>query len=272
MLADTGDCTSSAIPRGYYTAGRRQNLVMLVQRNKPGFSGRPLRRMVIQTGHHMTDVREYIMSEPTPESLNPSDALNEMGTLFRGAASGLNWLFWLWEPGQGWRFVLGVGGVASGVAAAKLYTSPSVSQEKSSAFPAAILLTGLSFICLYMTMRSWPVNSEGQAIRPAAYAVMILRGQKPPAGPPPPDNTSAIQGGLEAIAAIWIVNKAASSISSVAGAAGVLGGIWAAIKGLFGTGSGAAGEPIPEVPVESLTIPAVPGLGSGPSGTGIELV
>ena len=212
------------------------------------------------------------MSEPTPESLNPSDALTEMGTLFNGAASGLNWLFWLWQPGQGWRFILGVGGVASGVAAAKLYTSPSVSTEKSAAFPAAILFTGVSFLCLYMTLRSWPVNNAGQAIRPSAYAVMILKGQKPPAGPPPPDNTSAIQGGLEAIAAIWIVNKAAGSISNIAGAAGVLGGIWAWIKSTFGGGSTGGGEPLPEVPVESLTVPNVPGLGAGPSGTGIELV
>jgi hypothetical protein len=205
-------------------------------------------------------------------SLNPSDALNQMGELFHGAASMLNWGFWLFEPGQGWRFVLGVGGVASGVAAAKLYTSPSVTQEKSAAFPAAILFTGVSLLCLYMTLRAWPVTSDGKAIRPAEYAVMILKGQKPPAGPGAPDNTSAIQGGLEVIASIWIVNKAANSISNLAGAAGVLGGIWAAIKGLFGKGGGAGEAPVPEIPVVSLTVPQAPGLGSGPSGTGIQLV
>lgn len=189
-------------------------------------------------------------------SLDPSDALNSLGELFHGAASGLNWLFWLWEPGQGWRFALGVGGVASGVAAAKLYTSPSVSQEKSAAFPAAIMFTGVSLMCLYMTMRAWPVDTNGKAIRPAAYAVMILKGQKPPSGPPAPDNTLAIQGGLEALAAVWIVNKAAGSISNIAGAAGILGGLWGWIKGAFSGG----GEEIPVVPDAVLTLPNVPGL------------
>lgn len=191
-------------------------------------------------------------------SLNPADALNSMGELFHGAASGLNWLFWLWEPGQGWRFAMGVGGVASGVAAAKLYTSPSVSQEKSAAFPAAILFTGVSLACLYMTMRAWPVDSNGKAIRPAAYAVMILKGEKPPAGPAAPDNTLAIQGGLEAIAALWIVNKAAGSIANIAGAAGILGGLWSWIKGAFSGGGGE--DEIPVVPDAVLTLPNVPGL------------
>lgn len=193
-------------------------------------------------------------------SLDPSVALNEMGTLFHGIASALNFGFWFFEPGQGWRFVLGVGGVASGVAAAKLYTSPSVSTEKSAAFPAAILFTGVSLLCLYMTLRAWPVDSSGKALRPANYAVMIIKGKKPPAGPAAPDNTNAIQGGLEAIAGLWVVNKAASTISGLAGAAGILGGIWAAIKGAFG-GGGGSGEAPPEIPeVASLTVPTVPGL------------
>jgi hypothetical protein len=207
-----------------------------------------------------------LMSDTT--GANPSDALNQMGEIFHGAASMLNWGFWLFEPGQGWRFVLGVGGVASGIAAAKLYTSPSVTQEKSAAFPAAILFTGVSLLCLYMTLRAWPVTSDNKAIRPAEYAVMILKGQKPPAGPGPTDNIDAIQGGLEVIASIWIVNKAANSISNLAGAAGILGSIWAGIKGVFGKAA-SAGD-IPEV--ASLTVPAVPGLGPGPSGTGVQLV
>lgn len=190
--------------------------------------------------------------------------INEAKELFHGIAEGLNWAFWIFQPGQGWRFLFGVGGLAAGVGAAKLYTSPSVQQEKSAAFPAAILLTGVSFLFLYMTLRAWPVNSNGQAIRPAAYAVMILRGEKPPAGPAAADNTDAIQGGLEALAAVWVVSKAANGINAIAGAAGVLGGIWAGIKGLFGgkgVGTGEAPLPeIPDIPVASLTVPALPGV------------
>ena len=194
--------------------------------------------------------------------LDVGSALKEMGELFHGAAQGLNWFFWLWQPGQGWRLVMGVGGVASGWAAFKLYTSPSVAQEKSAAFSGAILFTGLSLLAFYMTLRAWPVNQQGKTLRPAAYAVMILTGQHPEAGPPPADNTEAIQGGLEVIASIWIVNKAASSISGLAGAAGVLGGIWAWISKAFKN----VGSDIPDVPVESLTVPTGPG-GTTPPGT-----
>jgi hypothetical protein len=200
------------------------------------------------------------ISTTAATSVDPSTALNEMGELFHGAASGLNWAFWLFEPGQGWRAAFAIGGIGSGVFAAKLYTSPSVTQEKSAAFPAAILLTGVSLLCFYLTMRSWPVNGDNQAIRPSAYVVSILKGEKPPAGPSPSDNTDAIQAGLEAIASIWVVNKVASSITGIAGAAGVFGGIWAGIQKLFGGGS-TGGEPeIPEIPDVSLTIPQTPGL------------
>lgn len=193
-------------------------------------------------------------TDDSAPSINPSDALNEMYELFHGAAQGLNWLFWLWSPGQGWRFIMGVGGVASGIGAAKLYTSPSVAQEKSAAFPAAILLTGVSLLCLYMTLRAWPVNSEGKTIRPAAYAAMILKGEKPPSGPAAPDNTEAIQAGLEVVASIWMVNKIASSISGLAGTAGLLGGLWAGIKSIFSSGD------VPEIEAVSLTVPTAPGL------------
>jgi hypothetical protein len=190
-------------------------------------------------------------------SLNPADALNDMWSLFHGVAGGLNWLFWLWQPGQGWRFIIGIGGVASGVGAAKLYTSPGVTEEKSATFPGAILLTGVALMCLYMTMRAWPVDSNGDAVRPAAYAVMILKGEKPPAGPPAPDNTGQIQLGLEAIASIWVVNKVASSVSGLAGAAGIFAGLWAGLKKVFGSGDG---EAPPEIPEVDLTVPNYPGL------------
>jgi len=193
-------------------------------------------------------------------SVDPTTAINEMGELFHGAAQGLNWTFWLFQPGQGWRAAFALGGGASAVFAAKLYTSPSVTQEKSAAFPAAILFTGIALLCLYMALRSWPVNGDGSAIRPAAYAVEILQGKKPEAGPAPTDNTNAIQEGLEAIASIWVVNKVASSVSGLAGAAGVFGGIWAGIKSIFG-GGGGAGEPeVPEIPDVSLTVPSAPGV------------
>lgn len=193
-------------------------------------------------------------------SVDPSTALSEMGELFHGAAQGLNWTFWLFQPGQGWRALFAFGGGASAVFAAKLYTSPSVTQEKSAAFPAAILFTGVALMCLYMALRSWPVNAEGSAIRPAAYAVEILQGKKPAAGPQPTDNTNAIQEGLEAIASVWVVNKVASSISGLAGAAGIFGGIWAGIKSIFG-GGGGSGEPeVPDIPDVSLTVPTTPGI------------
>lgn len=198
-------------------------------------------------------------------SLDPSTALNEMGELFHGAAQGLNWAFWLFQPGQGWRAAFAFGGGASAVVAAKLYTSPSVAQEKSAAFPAAILFTGIAFISLYMALRSWPtteVNGNQVAVRPAAYVVEILKGEKPEAGPPPTDNTNAIQGGLEAIASIWAVNKVASTVSGLAGAAGVFGGIWAGIKSIFGGGGGSGETEVPDIPDVALTVPSAPGLGS----------
>jgi hypothetical protein len=201
-------------------------------------------------------------------SANPSTVLNEMGELFHGIASGLNWAFWMFEPGQGWRFAMGVGGVASGAAAAKLYTPPSVSQEKSAAFPAAILLSGVSLLCLYMTLRAWPVDADGGAIRPAAYAVEILQGAKPEAGPRPTDNTGAIQAGLEAIASIWVVNKVVSAIGGEAGAAGVFGSIWNGIKSVFGSGEDAAGDAIEDT---ALTITPPPGLNNS-GGSGTQLV
>jgi hypothetical protein len=193
-------------------------------------------------------------------SVDPSTALSEMGELFHGVASGLNWAFWLFEPGQGWRAAFAIGGIGSGVFAAKLYTSPSVTQEKSAAFPAAILFTGVALLCLYMTMRAWPVNSDGAAIRPATYLVSILKGEKPAPGPSPTDNTNAIQEGLEAIASIWVVNKVASSISGLAGAAGAFAGIWAGIKSVFGGGGGAGETEIPDIPLTSLTVPNAPGV------------
>jgi len=193
-------------------------------------------------------------------SVDPSTVLNEMGELFHGVAEGLNWAFWIFEPGQGWRAAFALGGIGSGVFAAKLYTSPSVTKEKSAAFPAAILLTGVSLLCLYMTLRAWPVNADGQAIRPSAYAVDILKGVKPAPGPSPTDNTNAIQEGIEAIASIWVVNKVASSLTGIAGAAGVFGTIWAGIKGVFGGGGGEGVGEIPDIPVASLTVPTVPGL------------
>lgn len=192
----------------------------------------------------------------TGNTVDPTTALNEMGTLFHGAAEGLDFFFWLWEPGQGWRLVFLVGGIGSGVFAAKLYTSPSVSREKSAAFPAAILFTGISLLFLYMTFRSWPVSESGGPVRPAAYMVEILKGEAPAAGPSKQDNTDAIQAGLEAIASIWVVNKVANSISGLAGAAGLFAGIWAGIKSIFGGGgTGSGGEEIPDIPDVSLTIP-----------------
>jgi len=199
------------------------------------------------------------VSTTSATSVDPSTALNEMGELFHGAAQGLNWTFWLFQPGQGWRALFAFGGGASAVFAAKLYTSPSVTQEKSAVFPAAILLTAISLMCLYMALRSWPVNAQGEAIRPAAYAVEILQGKKPEAGPPPTDNTDAIQAGLEAIASIWVVNKVASSITGLAGAAGVFGGIWAGIQKIFG-GGGSSEPEIPDIPDVALTVPSAPGI------------
>jgi hypothetical protein len=189
-------------------------------------------------------------------SVDPAQALNEMGQLFHGAAQGLNWAFWLFQPGQGWRAAFAVGGGASAVLAAKLYTSPNVSQEKSAAFPAAILFTGASFLMLYMALRSWPVNADGKAVRPAAYLVEIVKGEKPEAGPQPSDNTDAIQAGLEAIASVWVINKVASSISGLAGAAGIFGGIWAGIKSVFGK----VPAEVPDIPAVDFTVPSAPGV------------
>lgn len=209
-------------------------------------------------------------STTSATSIDPSTALSEMGELFHGVAQGLNWAFWIFQPGQGWRAFFAFGGGASAVFAAKLYTSPSVTQEKSAAFPAAILLTGVSLLCLYMALRSWPVTSDSNgntvAVRPAAYVVEILKGEKPEAGPQPTDNTNAIQEGLEAIASIWAVNKIASTVSGLAGAAGIFGGIWAGIKSIFGGGGGSGESDIPDIPDVALTIPTAPGL-SQPTGT-----
>ena len=219
----------------------------------------------LQGGSVATDTAATTAASGTPQStnpgtsLNPATALDNIGELFHGVAQGLNYLFWVFQPGQGWRFVMGVGGVVSGVGAAKLYMSPSVSNEKNATFPAAILLTGVSLLFLYMTLRAWPVDGSKRAIRPAAYAVMILKGEKPPAGPQAPDNTDAIQLGLETIASIWIVSKVAQGVSGIAGAAGALGGLWNALKGIFKGGGDV--PPVEAVAGDvSLTVPNYPGL------------
>ena len=201
-------------------------------------------------------------------SLNFTDALSEMGTLFHGAARGLNWFFWLWEPGQGWRLIMGITGVTTGIIAMKTYTSPAIRREGSSAFPLAILMTGISLLAFYMTVRAWPISDSGKASRPAPYAVAILTGENPPSGPPAQDNTPEIQAGLEAVSAVWLVNKAAGSIGNIAGAAGVIAGIWAGIKSALGKlgGAGGGGE-LPPIPDVSLTIP-----NPGQSGGGTQLV
>lgn len=172
-------------------------------------------------------------------------ALKEAGTLVHDVAQSLNWAFELVKPGQGSRLVVGGVALGAGVAAVKMYRSPSAGSTSSAEAPLAILATGIAITGAYMALRPWPVSND-RPIRPASYVADILSGHAPAPGPAPGDDTTAIEAGLWAITGIWAASHAASALGN---AAKGIGGIMGVVAGIIGVLKN-AGKTVAEVPAE----------------------
>jgi len=163
--------------------------------------------------------------------------LSDAGALLHGTAVVLDRIFGMFAPGNGWRIVFtGVTGLA-GLGAWKAYTAGS--DEDSGKLPLAIGLTGVALTSGFMAFRPWPQTSSGP-ILPGAYAVDVLSGQPPPAGPPS-FSTGEVQlteAGLATLVGLWAASKAASAGANLAQAASGAGGILSKLWGWISKGAG----------------------------------
>lgn len=113
--------------------------------------------------------------------------------------------------------------------------------------PLAILLLGTGAVAAFMAMRPWP-QSDGHAIKPGAYAVDVLKGTPPPAGPQAfsEGEVQLTEVGLATLVGIWAAGKAASVASGISGF--ISGALGALGLGGGGGGGGEAPPPPPEIP------------------------
>jgi hypothetical protein len=162
-----------------------------------------------------------------------TSAVSSAGTLLADAAKALDWFFHFFKPGQGWRIAFGGAAVVSAYGGIRSWQAASSSDDATAALPLAVLFFGLAALAGFMTLRQWP-QPGGQPIRPGAYAVDVLEGKPPTAGPVPAGDTAAIEVGLGAILALWGASKAAQGLSG-------LGGLLAGLGALLGRGA------VPEV-------------------------
>lgn len=112
--------------------------------------------------------------------------------------------------------------------------------------PLAIFLMGAGAIAAFMAMRPWP-QASGEPIKPGAYAVDVLKGTPPPAGPQAfsSGEVQLTEVGLATLVGIWAAGKVASAAGGIGS---FIGGVLGAL-GLGGRGGGGAGEvPPPEIP------------------------
>lgn len=172
-------------------------------------------------------------------------AVSSAGTLLGDAAKALDWFFHLFKPGQGWRIAFGAGSVLAAAGGVKSWQSATQSEDATAALPLAILLFALSALAAFMTLRQWPQPGD-KPIKPGAYAVDIIEGKAPAAGPQPVSDADAIEVGLAAILALWAASKAAQGLSGIGG---IIGGILTFL-GLKGAGGG--GAPVEVPPVEAV--------------------
>lgn len=166
--------------------------------------------------------------------------LQSGGGILHGSALMLDRFLAVGAPGQGWRFVFGVGTVAASVGSYKAFTT----EGEGDHLPLAIALAGVASIGAFLTLRPWPQTSGG-AIKPGAYLVDVIKGQAPPAGPQSispgqVDLTETFLGGLVALWAAGKIGQAGSSLGNLLGQLG-LGGA--------GEGDDGGGEPVEAPPV-----------------------
>jgi hypothetical protein len=164
-------------------------------------------------------------------------AITQAGTLLNDAAKALDWFFHFFKPGQGWRIAFGGAAVVAAYGGVRQWQSASASEDATGALPLAVALFGLAALAGFMTLRQWP-QPGGKPIRPGAYAVDVLEGKAPAAGPVPASDVVPIEIGLGAILALWAASKAAQGLSG-------LGGIIAGIAGWLGRGVAAGGGEVP---------------------------
>jgi hypothetical protein len=178
----------------------------------------------------------------------PQGMLQDTETLLHGTAVVLDRAFAMFAPGQGWRIAFGTGAAVSGAGAVKAFQAGG--EDDGGNLPLSILLAGVAAVAAFMALRPWP-QEGGQPIKPGAYAVDVLKGEPPPAGPGaiPAGEVDLTEAGLATLIGLWAAGKAASGLGNAANAASglgkILGPIWNWIKGI-----GKSGEDIPieEVP------------------------
>ncbi|MHB1595383.1 MAG: transglycosylase SLT domain-containing protein [Streptosporangiaceae bacterium] len=164
--------------------------------------------------------------------------------MLHGAAVMLDRFFALGAPGQGWRFVFGLGMAGGGFASYRAFTS---GDDGDGNLPLAIAFAGVAAICAFMTLRQWP-QAGGKAIKPGAYVVDVLRDEPPPSGPSSlssgeVDLTETALGGM---LGLWAAGKVAQGISAGSGA---VSSIMNGILGYKALTSGGAGDVTPTDPV-----------------------
>lgn len=154
-----------------------------------------------------------------------STSLSAANTLLTDAAEVLNFFFSFFMPGQMFRLAAFIVAAVSGGIIVRLYMSGQSEQK----MPVVFGLTGIVLVTGFMAFRPWPQSSSGKSYRPVAYLQDIAEGNIP-TGPSTPDDTSEIKAGLGAILTIWAAGKV---LNAAGNAAGALGSIWNAIKGIF---------------------------------------
>jgi hypothetical protein len=169
-------------------------------------------------------------------STGSGGVLEDAGALLHGSAIVLDRVFGMFAPGNGWRLAFTGITIGAGFGAYKAYTAGS-GQDEGGMLPLAILATGVALTAGFMAARPWPQTSEG-AIKPGAYAVDILRGEPPPAGPESfsEGEVELTEAGLATLLSLWAASKAASAVGGIAQAAGagagILGKLWSWVGNL----------------------------------------
>jgi hypothetical protein len=171
--------------------------------------------------------------------------LEDAGALLHGTAIVLDRVFGMFAPGNAWRLVFTGTAAAAGFGAWKAYTAGGAGDEGGH-LPLAIAMTGIALGAGFMAARPWPQTSQGP-IKPGAYAVDVLRGEPPPAGPSAfsEGEVELTEAGLATLVSLWAAGKAASAVGGLAQAAGASSGalskLWSWVKGL-GTEAGEGAE------------------------------
>jgi Phage tail lysozyme len=144
------------------------------------------------------------------------DFISEANGLFKDVAEVVNWFVVMAEPSQQWRLISAAGSVAA------FYGSVRFHRDN---FPLSVFLMGAGAVLAYMALRPWPQSASSTPERPGPYAVSVVQGEPPAAGPAPASHVGEIQAGVEALAGVWAVGQVAKGLANVAEAGGLAAGI-----------------------------------------------